>query len=161
MRVALAVQHRVGVDHCRRYPGSALPDTRLGAASHDAAKRRVHPNFEAALPHDAAQGARQSELSNKQHRARVGTPPENWLGLVVPGKNAVPVRCEQPLGRQVAARGEQSIGIVERGVDRGKRRTGTEPGDHADILPPAPVPDKLRTEFRARRCCPLPLPPSG
>ena len=92
---------------------------------------------------DATQGrrryqalvARELELVDEQDHARIGAPPEDRLAAVVPGENAMSVRIAEALGRQVPARRQQPVRIIERGIDRRKQGTEAQPRNHGSILP--------------------------
>lgn len=63
---------------------------------------------------------RYSDLLGKNHKPRHRAEPHNGLvAETVPRKNAVRVGQQQPLGRQVAANGEKSVGLAKVRVGEG------------------------------------------
>ena len=59
-----------------------------------------------AMPKAPLQAARDMEMFWEEDGAGIGRPPEDRLTFVVPGKDAVPVRCEQPFRPEIAADGK-------------------------------------------------------
>ncbi|MNG07653.1 hypothetical protein D3C84_909670 [compost metagenome] len=52
------------------------------------------------------------QFVGKQNRAWVGRPPEDWLPLREPGKAAVTIGLDQPIGGQVATGSQQPVGVA-------------------------------------------------
>ena len=63
-----------------------------------------------ARPKAALQATRDMEMFREEDGAGIGRPPEDGLTFVVPGKDAVPVRFEQPFRLEIAADGKQPVG---------------------------------------------------
>ena len=53
------------------------------------------------------------DLARAQHGARIRAPPQQRLTGLEPGEDAVPVGIEQGGDRQVAARRQQAVGVVQ------------------------------------------------
>ena len=51
-------------------------------------------------------------MFREEDGAGIGRPPEDGLTFVVPGKDAVPVRFEQPLRLEIAADGKSPSGVA-------------------------------------------------
>ncbi len=120
MRVAGLEQAGVGRHHRRGNPGAACPLPWRGAGAHHLGEGGVDTQLEAGVAHALGQRTGDAHLVRHQHHARVGTPPQDRLAGVEPGKDAVAVGIQQALRRQVAAHRQQAVGVGERGLDRGK-----------------------------------------
>ncbi|CPM56167.1 Uncharacterised protein [Bordetella pertussis] len=132
----------IGLLDGRADPGAGLAVARRGALVQDPGEGRVDAHLQArgGVVFGAGQGAqalaqrvRGREVGACQHHARVRAPPQDGFALRVPGENAVRIGLGQPFGRQVGARGQQSVGIAQRLFDRGKRRVGGQPGQFQGI----------------------------
>ena len=71
-----------------------------------------------ARPKAALQAARDMKMFRKEDGARIGRPPEDRLTFVVPGKDAMTVRFQQPFRLKIAADGKQPV--WRRMLDGGK-----------------------------------------
>ena len=80
------------------------------------------PQATAAQPF--AQAARDPDLLGEEHGARVRGPPEDGVARAEPGEDAVAVGVEQPLRAEVAADGEQAVGVAQGAGGRPGRRRG-------------------------------------
>ena len=146
---ARAASQYASIDRWRD-PGAVLPRPRhCRAPFHHFPKRGVGANLETLLPHKLAQRARDAQLVG-------GAGPSAGPGSTRGPARSSPYHGKMPCRyastsrarREVRRRREQSVGFVERGVERRKGCARTEPGDHATILPRAAV-----------RCACRPRPP--
>src|SRR2546427_1596486 len=113
-----------------RDPGPGFAPARRGAARHHFTEGGVEAHLVAAVAQGLCERARYLELLGIEDHARVGAPPENRIALGKPRKNAAAVTLEQALGGEISARGEQPVRMLERRLDRRKRRVALQPGDH-------------------------------
>src|SRR5512134_1868196 len=111
MGVTHFVECRIGFDHCRRDPGAAFRILRAGAGASDhyLAEAGVESDREMGATNRSVKTARNMQFHGEEDGTRVGRPPEDRLIVVVPGKDAVAVRLEQPLRLQIAADGEEAF----------------------------------------------------
>ena len=99
-------------------------------------KARVDGDEERGLLQLLAQRVRDVQPRRRQHGARIGRPPQHRIAVVEPREDAVTIGIHQPLQRQRAAGGEQTIRVIERLLDRWKRVGRSEERDHAKLRPP-------------------------
>ena len=83
--IEMPVQFQIGGAHGFGDPGAVGVIARFGAALDDAGEIRVESDLKALLAQQFGQAARQVEFIRKQHRARVGRPPEQRLPVGKPG----------------------------------------------------------------------------
>ena len=119
-RMAEPVQPAVGANHLPGYPGRALRGARHGTAPDDISESAVGAEGEMTPPQGLAQASGDPQVLGKEHRTRIGAPPEHRLPLAEPGEDAAAVRAQQAFGSQIAARREQSVRVLERLLDVGK-----------------------------------------
>src|SRR4030095_2993622 len=95
----------IGLHHVRRDPRSPLRILRArpSAMLHDRITTSVERHREMARPKAPLQAARDMEMFWEEDGAGIVRPPEDRLTFVVPGKDAVPVCCEQPFRPETAA----------------------------------------------------------
>jgi hypothetical protein len=113
VRVTRFVQGTVGLLHLRQYPratlGRALARA-AGAVPDDACERRIDADLAFGRPHKAAQCLAQRGVQAKvidlQHHTRIRAPPQNWLALAEPRKDASGIGRQQTLYIQSPTRGE-------------------------------------------------------
>src|SRR5690606_32782103 len=109
-----AVQRGIGARHLRGDPGIAGAGPGLGASLEDACEVPVERYPEHLAPELAAQAARHLEVLQFEDAARVRRPPQYRLAAAVPGKDAAPVGIEQAVRSEIAADGQQPVGIAQR-----------------------------------------------
>ena len=124
----------VGIRHLVRDPGTILAASRLGAPPHDLLEAIVQRDLQAAGTKRLAQRARDMDLIREQHHSRVGTPPQDRIFITEPGKDAVGVRIEQTLRRQIGTRRQEAIRISQCVRHGRKRIVRTEKGNHVSLI---------------------------
>ena len=110
MGVAQFVEPRLGVDHGGRQPGSSFSTMPRGTPVEDVAKRRVGPDFELSGEQPTFQSPRDVHSIERQHRPRVGRPPQHRIASPGrPRKDAVAIRIQESVDRERAADEEQAF----------------------------------------------------
>ena len=123
--MALPMQRAIRRDHLFQNPGAAaFAIARRGAGAHHLRENGVGADFVGVPAQGLAQRLGKAKLGGEQNHARVGAPPQNRITGAEPGKDAAPVGRQQPFRRQVAAGGEQAVGLVQCVFDRRERHGG-------------------------------------
>src|SRR6267378_974499 len=133
-----AVQLEVGGAHVGGDPGAGTCRARRSAPIDDGGEIAIHRVTEAAVAQRLGEAARAVKLLGEQHRARIGRPPQHRLTRRVPRKDPPPVRCDEALGRQVAAGRQQSARFFQRLLERReplRRILRRQPGDGFNASP--------------------------
>ncbi|MNZ81536.1 hypothetical protein D3C78_1002070 [compost metagenome] len=131
MGKTLLVQFQVGRLHAVGDPGAVGVVAGGGAGVDDSGKVLVEADLVVTLADELAQRARHVQFVGKQHGTRVGRPPEDRLAVLVPGEAAVAIGLHQAFGAQVAAGGEQAVGVAQGFVQRRKGEgVAAQPGQH-------------------------------
>ena len=113
MREPQFVQDAVCVLHCRGNPRALLPGPlRCGTRMDDAVKCGIESHREHALAERFPQTVADVEIGWNEHRTRVGREPQERPALAVrPGKKPLRVGGEQSVRAQVAAVGQEAVGV--------------------------------------------------
>nr|GFD52601.1 hypothetical protein [Tanacetum cinerariifolium] len=85
---------------------------RLRAGAYDRRKVLVEGHLILLLAQHFGQAAGNVQFLRKQYRARIRRPPEDRLSLLIPGKAAVAIGPDQPVGGQVAASGQEPVRLA-------------------------------------------------
>src|SRR5690606_26123010 len=124
------VHAAIGLLHVIGDPGGGAFRTPGRAIGDDLGKGAIEGYLEFALAQQFAHAARDHELLRKQPHAYRRRPPQNGFAFLVPGKDAEGVCLYQPGRTEVAAHGQQAVGILQGLLDwRKSRRVFVQPGD--------------------------------
>jgi hypothetical protein len=109
------MQFTIRGDHFGLDPGARLAVARRVGAGLD---HRREVGIQAHRVGRIAQGFGQRTVDArgllKQHHARVGAPPQDWIARRIPGKDALSIGGEQALRGKVAAGRQQAVRFGER-----------------------------------------------
>ncbi|MNY31602.1 hypothetical protein D3C86_1657710 [compost metagenome] len=112
MRVTALVQLEVGLLHGVGDPGAVGVFPWRGASADNRGEIPVEGHLVALLAQQFVQAARDMQFVGKQNGARVRRPPEDRLAFRKPGKAAMAISLDQPIGGQVATRCQQPVGVA-------------------------------------------------
>ena len=110
VRPAQPVQPCVGLADGRRDPRLVVVAA-VGAAGHDVVERRVDGHAEPAAAQRAREGPGDVHAVGREHGARIRRPPEQVDAVGGPREDAAAVGGQQRGRLEVAAAGEQAVGV--------------------------------------------------
>ena len=110
---AALVEVGVGLDHVGSDPGTFFP---VGAALDDAGEIAVEGASESAGAKGAGQAAGSVEAVQFEDGPGIGRPPQDRAFFIEPGEDAPAIRFDQGPGFQVAAIGDEPVGVGFFGV---------------------------------------------